>query len=271
MFFVALVKVKLKIENNVICFRKVLQQGYKYPQNSFISIKRHIFNVKSVNFNFLNTLIIENDCSYSTSIFSILASLACLVGRNTKNKSQQSKAPAYLLRSCKSEINKQNKSCKNESCNFNILGLKLSFNDVFTKCGPSVKCAFMFVFMSDVFGSSVRRSRSRAIMFGLDVGSVCFYEIGRFYDIGCFYENGGIALSIGRFDVCVFDRELIIGSGKDILNVENSGKDTKVYIVDIKLKPYKNVYKMGYIVYIVYIVDIAYKSLKVICVQDRPF
>ena len=38
MFFVALAKVKLKIENNVNYEKKVLQNGYKYPKNNVIEL-----------------------------------------------------------------------------------------------------------------------------------------------------------------------------------------------------------------------------------------
>ena len=49
-------KVKLKIENNVICYKKVLQHGHKYPQNSlysflisFLNGYGHILTFKKIN------------------------------------------------------------------------------------------------------------------------------------------------------------------------------------------------------------------------------
>ena len=47
-------KVKLKIENNVICVEKVLQHGYKYPQNSSTTFFPFNSIGLLVNFTFLN-------------------------------------------------------------------------------------------------------------------------------------------------------------------------------------------------------------------------
>ena len=54
MFFVARAKVKLKIEKNVNFEKKVLQNGYKYPQNSSMSFFSINFIALSVNFNILD-------------------------------------------------------------------------------------------------------------------------------------------------------------------------------------------------------------------------
>ena len=55
-FFVALEKINLKIKNNVNYSKKVLQNGYKYPQNSSTSFFSLLFislSVKSVKFSVL--------------------------------------------------------------------------------------------------------------------------------------------------------------------------------------------------------------------------